>query len=53
MVKLYVSVKTDYLYCGDFKDEAAALKWFLKNRHSFQELDGTFGKPVTVRPRKR
>jgi len=53
MVKLYVSIKTDYLYCGDFSTENAALKWFVKNKHSFQELDGTFGTPVTVKVRKR
>lgn len=53
MVKLYVTLGKEHLYCGEFKDEAAALRWFLKNRHSFQDLNGDFGEPVTVKARKR
>ena len=53
MVNLYVSIKMDYLYIGSFADEGAALRWFAKNRHSYQDEDGKFGKPITVRPRRR
>ena len=53
MVKLFVVLGKESLDCGLFKNELTALKWFLKNKHSFQDLDGEYGEPVTVKAKKR
>ena len=54
MVKLFVILRSAHLPCGEFKNEAAAIKWFMKNKHSFQDNDGSYGDPVTVQiPRRR
>ena len=53
MVKLFVILRNAHLPCGVFKDEAAAIKWFMKNKRSFQDIDGSYGDPVTVTVKHR
>ena len=48
MVALYVMHGKVHLYCGDFPNENAAIRWYYKNRRSFQDKDGYYGEPVTV-----
>ena len=54
MVKLFVILGKAHLPCGEFKDETAAVKWFEKNKRSFRDRDGYYGKPITVKvPHRR
>ena len=53
MVALYVMIRKQHMYCGQFQNEAAAIKWYMKNKHSFQDKDGSYGDPVTVTVKNR
>lgn len=52
MVKLYISLGRATTYCGEFKNETAALKWFEKNKRSYLDHDGDPGTPITVTTRR-
>ena len=52
MVKLYVSLGRSTLYCGSFKNELAALKWFETHKNQLLDHDGDPGTPITVTSRR-
>lgn len=53
MIRLYVATDDTTFFVGHFQDKTRALRWFYKNKYSFQNADGSFGSPLLVFYRKR
>lgn len=43
MVALYVMYGKVHMYCGDFPNENAAIRWYYKNKRNLRDSDGLDG----------
>lgn len=53
MVALYVMHGKVHLFCGNFKNENEAIRWYYKNKRNLLDSDGLAGDPVTVTIKNR